>query len=272
VTTLSVENLYDLADDAVVSQVGTAFTTQLELSPSVHSTFFASTNAAWPGPAGTDWTDSVGTALACSAISRSTLYEFSRVVDGNASDAWWKGQLAGAPGLAASRALYDWAFPDFCTDGSGTTFAAYLANNPASWAAKLAAHLTAPQFINNDLDKLIAGQLNWLDKVNLSYYKLHRLDLAQETAVVAAWTAAYPQAIEQWQTNNYLAKLFSPDVWVGAVNAAISVPTTLNVTGSGGPGFGVNQEVTTYGDSVVNFLSGKPSRLGLAIGGDPVNR
>lgn len=271
-TTLSVENLYDLADDDVVSQVGPAFTTQLELSPSVHSTFFASTNAAWPGPAGDDWTDSVAAALACSAISRSTLYKFSQVVDGNASDAWWKGQLAGARGLAASRALYDWAFPDLCTDGSGTTFTAYLTNNPASWAANLAAHLTTPQFINNDLDKLIAGQPNWLDKINLSYYKLHRLDPAQETAVVTAWTAAYPQAIEQWQTDNYLATLFSPDAWVGAVNAAISVPTTINVTGSGGSGFGWNSDVTTYGDAVVNFLWGKPASLGLRIPGDPDNR
>jgi hypothetical protein len=271
VSPLSVENLYGLAADGVVGQVQSAFTTQLQLSPSVHSTFFGSVTTAWPGTPATDWTDSVAAALACSAIARSSLYGFSATVNGGAADGYWQGQLAGSSGLAASQALYAWAFPTYCTDGQGTTFQAYLTNNPTGWAAQLGDELTSTTFINTDLNKLIGNDPNWIYKVNLAYYKLHLLDPTQEQRVVQAWTAAYSGAVEQWQTYNYLTGLFAPDAWIGPVNAAIGVGKDDSYCSTGGVGVPICSYWTDYGLGVVSFLSGKPAGLGLTTGAKPNN-
>ena len=274
--TLSVQNLYALSASDVQGAVRTAFTAQLEMSPSVHGTFFGSTGFApgtyVPGIVDAGWCDQVASALVCSGIARSSLYGFSRTVNQAAADSWWQGQLSGPTGLAASQALTQWAFPAHCHDGAGTTFQAYLGADQANWATQLADYLTTSAFIDVDLNKLIAADPNWLATLNAAYYKLHLLDPQQEARVVAAWTAAYSQAIEQWQSYNYLTGMFNPDVWLGAANGAIGVGKDGSYCSTGSVGVPMCSYWTDYGLGVIGFLGGTPSRLGLATGAKPSNQ
>ena len=264
-TALSVENLYDLTGDAVVAQVPTAFVALLQTSPSVHQTFFASVAAPAVAAQNPDWVDSVAAALACSGISRSSLYGFAATVNQNAADNWWQTQLASQSGLAESQSLYQWAFPAYCSDGNGTSFQEYCGADAGSWAQQLAAHVTTDEFLNVELNKLISADPNWLYKVNLLYYKLHLLDPAQEQTVVAAFTGAYQGAVEQWQSYNYLNGVLQPDAWLGAVNSQIGVDTQTP------PGRAGQPIENSYGNAVVGFLGGKPSALRLTTGQDPQN-
>ncbi|MDX6669910.1 MAG: hypothetical protein QOI91_273 [Solirubrobacteraceae bacterium] len=269
----SVDNLYNLQADSVPGAVQSAFTAQLQASPSVQSTFFSSAAAPAVAPVDADQTDSVAAALASSAISRSSLYGFGGTVNQSTADAWWHSRLAGGYGLQASRSLYDTVFPANCTDPNapGTTFQDYLDNNPASWAQQLADRVTASSFINVELNKLIAGDPNWLAKVNLIYYKLSRLDPSQEQRVVTAFTSAYSNAVEQWQTYNYLTGMFQPDVWMDAVQAAIQVRTFQFVMVPGAGGMPTRWVYTYYGQAVGDFLGGKPAALSLTTGNLPSN-
>jgi hypothetical protein len=268
--TLSVENLYALSDAAVPGQVYGVFVNQLQAAPSVHGTFFASTGTPPIGPVNPGWVDGVAIALVCSSIARSSLYGFARTVNGGTADARWRSWLDGTTGLASGQALYDWAFPAYCT-ADGQSFQQYLASDPASWGAQLADEVTSGPFINTMINKLIPADPNWLRKLNLVFYKLHRLDPAQEQRAVAVWHDAYPPAIEQWQSYNYLASAyFSPTQFLGQVNAAISVGkdeqwcTVVN-------GLPYCNYWTEYGDAVVSFVNGPASQAGLATGQKPDN-
>jgi hypothetical protein len=269
-TTLSVEQLYGLPGDAMPGHVADVFTTQVQFCPSVHDTFFGSLTGGNIGPGfdgWADWLDSVATALVCSNIARTSLYGFAGTVNRSASDAYWAGQLAGPEGRSVGRQIYDEEFPWNCA-ADGTTFADYQNSDPKGWAAKLAAYLTTSTFITDVLLKLIASEPNWLDQVNLVYYKLHLLDPSQEQVVVAAWTNANAAAVEQWTNDNYLAKLFTGDEWIGNVNAAIGV-TTIESYSKGV--WGGTGSTTTYGKAVEQFLGAKPSNLGLTTGASPDN-
>jgi hypothetical protein len=272
-STLSVENLYALSDDQVVPQVQNTFLTMLRLAPAVNGTFFVWSADPRPGPSfadyepsTTDWLNWVASALACAAIGRTSEHGFSRVVNRNKADDLLNGEIT-AHATPVSQMLYGWSFPDCCTDGKGTTFSAYLSGGDAKgWAARFAAHLTTDQFINVEVAKLIASQPNWLDKVNLLYYKLHRLDAAQEKLVVQAWTARYSQAVEQWQTNNYLKTALSAETWTTQAVARISEATTTHTQSPNPYGAPVDTTRTCYGEAVQDFLSGVPARMGLVTG------
>jgi hypothetical protein len=266
-TNLTIDTLLALSADAVPGQVRESFTASLQRAPSVHGTFFSSAGPApRDPPADIGWLDGVASALVCSAIARSSLYEFSRTVYRERADAYWQGELAGANGLAVSQRLYGRLFPMWCRDGHGTSFYDFLLDNPGGWGDQLARTVTQNTYINVELNKLVAIDPNWLSKVNLVYYKLHHLDPAQEQRVVAAWTAAYPEAIEQWSTYNHLAGMFQPDAWIGPVNAAISVGTNVDHP------MGDHFTITDYGVAVVAFLSNTASNLNLKSGAPPKNR
>jgi hypothetical protein len=285
--TLSVDNLYNLSADTVPGAVQGAFTAELRASGSVGAMFFAASPSAEVADVASavtitkagvaldfDWIDSVAAALACSAISRTSLYGFSVTVNQSAADGWWQQQIAGSKGLQASGALWDWAFPSGCTDTNapGTSFQDYLASGPASWAQQLADHVTTNAFINVDLNKLVAADPNWLQKVNLIYYKLWRLDPSQEQRVIKAFTNAYSNAVKQWPTYNHLTGTFQPDAWVGGIQAAVGVESRqtnqLPLRADGAPRV---QLVTTFGQAVLDFLRGKPAALGLASGNSPTS-
>jgi len=126
-TNLTIDTLLALSADAVPGQVRESFTASLQRAPSVHGTFFSSAGPApQDPPADIGWLDGVASALVCSAIARSSLYEFSRTVYRERADAYWQGELAGANGLAVSQRLYGRLFPMWCRDGHGTSFYDFL--------------------------------------------------------------------------------------------------------------------------------------------------
>jgi hypothetical protein len=272
---LSVENLYALSADQVVPKVQRTFLTMLRLAPAVNGTFFPSDPTPMPGPSperdATDWLNSVAWSLACSGISRTSEHGFSRVVDRGKADKYLNDELDSKTALNMGQALYDWLFPDYCIGSAGTTFNAYLNGVPPEgsrrgvWAAHLASHVTTDQFINVVVAKLIASQPNWLDQVNLVYYKVHRLNPG-ENKVVQAWTARYPKAVEQWQTNNYLKAALSADTWTTQAVARISEATTTTTHSPNPYGAPVDTTRTCYGEAVQDFLSGIPARMGLRTG------
>jgi hypothetical protein len=283
---LSVENLYQLKDDDVVSMVTPTFEQQLQLSPSVHSTFFSGTPGPWAGPnVDTDiawWIDTVAVVRMCCAIGRSTLYHFGDVVHTDAADEILQNILSGKTFefggginidgqivLQLTAGLYAWAFRDHCTDGAGTSFLAYLNDDPEAWGVKLADYLTTDDFINVELNKLVAGQPNWLDQVNLAYFKVQWLcgpqGDQQEARVVKAWTAAYKDAVSIWRQRNLLNGMFPPEDWIPVANAAISVATK---TGMMTPR-GMDYDKACYGNAVNDFL--RPTSNALTTGPNPNN-
>jgi hypothetical protein len=268
---LSVENLLSLDASPVPDLVYNTFLQQLQASPSVHSTFFGSTPAAPVAPNDPGWTDSIATALVCSSMARSSMYGFSGTVNGGAADAYWTNALNSPGGLQVGAALYDWAFPSHCT-GGGHSFQDYLLNQPQGWAQQLADRVVSAPYIDTMINKLIPGDPNWLVKLNVTFYKLHRLDPQQQQRAVAAWKSAYPAAIEQWPTYNYLAvSRFQANQFLGQVNTAIGVGKDdqyCTVTSGGLP---ICTYWTDYGLAVVDFLGGTPKRLGFRTGRDPDN-
>ena len=213
---LSAQNLYDLTDDQVQSQVHSVFLTQLQNGPSVHGTFFSSVGApaygALPAYGGVvNWVDLVATALVCSSISRSSMFGFSKTINQQAADSFWETQLASssANAVQAGHSIYNWAFPALC-QANGSTFQDYLNNNPASWAQQLSTLVTSGSFINTTVAKLLAQDPNWLQKLNLVFYKISRLDNTKVQGVVDAWKRAFPnQAIAVvWQTLQFFTQQF----------------------------------------------------------------
>lgn len=268
---LSAQNLYDLTDDQVQSQVHSVFLTQLQNGPSVRGTFFGSVGAPAYGAVNGSWVDQVATALVCSSISRSSMFGFSKTINQQAADLFWETQLAStsANALQAGRSIYDWAFPSLC-QANGSTFQDYLNNDPASWAQQLSALVVSGSFINTTIAKLLAQDPNWLQKLNLVFYKIGRLDNTRVQGVVDAWKSAFPnQAIAVvWQSYNFVPNnLFQPDQFLSMVNSAISV----KVTSQGFPTRGITPIWATYGGAVVKFLHGTPSSMGLATGTSPDN-
>ncbi|MEM7181975.1 MAG: hypothetical protein AAF518_13745 [Spirochaetota bacterium] len=276
---LSIENLYNLEDSGVKTQVTDVFIEQLEYSPSVHSTFFSASKPPATPAQNANWVDDIATAMVCSSIARSSLYGFSGTVNKTAADNYWESRLtdSNSNSVAESQNLYNWAFPSYCT-ADGTTFLDYMKDNPKSWGEQLAAKVTETTFINVTINKLIAADPNWLEKLNLVFYKLHRLDDAKVQGVVNTWKKAFPdKAITvQWQSYNFIPhNLFTADKFIGQVNAAINVDTQSSYTSppTGGPAsMGGNAYVGhTFGKAVEDFLGGKPNQLGLTTGVQPNN-
>lgn len=279
---LSVENLIALGADGASEQVVSVFTQLLENAESVHGTFFSGTGAApvnlpgeWSG-----WVDDVATALLCSSMAHTSMYNFAATVNGPRADAYWQEQLrptvgnvGGSTVLAVAQWLFAWAFPTHCGDGTNT-FALYLPE-AKRWATALADEMTDPTTIDTWIDKYIGQDPRWLEKLNLIFYKLHLLDEAEEARTVAAWKSAYPAAIEQWQTYNYLAgDSFTSTMFLSEVNGAIGVGKAgEHCEEEPGPDPELICDYwTDYGDAVVSFLGGRPAQMGLGTGADPEAR
>jgi hypothetical protein len=279
VSELSVENLIALGAEGATQQVVSAFTRLVENAEAVHGTFFAKAApapVALPSAEWSGWVDNIATALVCSSMAHSSMFNFAATVNGAGADAYWQGQLnpaiANLPGstvLAVSQWLFAWAFPTHCGDGTNT-FALYLPE-AGRWAKDLADEMTDPTTIDTWIDKYIGNDPRWLEKLNLIFFKLHLLDVAEEARTVAAWKSAYPAAIEQWQTYNYLAGIsFTSTMFLGAVNAALGVGNEHHrCVAEPGDGELICDYWTDYGEAAVAFLGGRPTQLGLATGADP---
>lgn len=277
---LSVSDLFSMTDSSVRSTVSETLVQQLKSAPTVRSIFF-STEPAAPTPVDPAFVDDLATAMVCSSISLSSLYGFSKCVDSTAAANFWQTRMtdSNAQAVAEGQALYAWAFPDHCRSVEHT-FRDYAADNAASWGAELAAHVTADPFINTEILKIF-DQPNWLDQLNLVFYKIQRLDAGLVDHVLSAWSAAYPDQgiVNTWGTRTFIpAQDFSavPEQFIGAVNAAISVRSVIGHTytpGQGGPSASPGRSWDRYGFGVgvQQFLGGKPKALGLTTGSSPDN-
>jgi hypothetical protein len=273
---MNLENLYSLDDTEVKKNVLQVFLSQMKASASVHGLFFASTPNGLLNWDYKDFTDNVACALASSAISRSAFHGFNRTIDQSKADTSWQTQLASENAVKASQVLYESAFADNCKN-LHHTFREYLDSDAKEWAAKFAAHLTSRSYLNVEMLKLFAGKTDWLQKLNLSLYKLSRLDKSIVPSVVNAWKQAYPDKgiVENWNTYNFLPSInFQGDQFIAEVNQAINVKITESDTwiqGQGRNPIPRHSVVYSYGKAVQEFLRGKPHQLGLTTNQQPNN-
>ncbi|HLM56191.1 MAG TPA: Hint domain-containing protein, partial [Pyrinomonadaceae bacterium] len=278
---LSVDNLYQLDDAPVVARVQQVFISQLQASPSVQSVFFGGASAP-VAPADAGWVDNVAVALVCDSIAGSSLHGFSQAINESASNKYWSTQLAptSQSAIRASQSLYDWAFPAYCAAG-GNSFQDYLSNNPQSWGQQLAAQVSGNSFIVTEILKIIDSDPHWQQKLNLTLYKLNRLDASLVQGVINAWTAALPGKgimTGLLSFNRVPSSLFQSTYFIQQVNSAIGVQTTTQTSSHSFSQASSGQSRTIvapsqygYGLAVASFLKGKPASLGFTSGTAPDN-
>ncbi|HZO71124.1 MAG TPA: hypothetical protein VFB60_02915 [Ktedonobacteraceae bacterium] len=264
---LSVDNLYELKDEEVKRTVIATFLAQLENAGPVKKVFFEHERPPALGPQNGEFVENVVSALVASAISRSSLYDFNRTVDQGRADSYWQQALRSDTATRAGQALYEWAFPEYCR-GGGHTFREYLNDRPESWGQQFATYVSTNPFVNVTMNKLISGEANWLERLNLVLYKIHRLHSPSLPAVLSVWQHAYPDkgVVQMWQSYNYVpAPAFHNDEFMGQVATAINVREIASSYDE----FGTTYYV--YGGAVWRFLSGRPKALGLTTGQHPNN-
>jgi hypothetical protein len=285
VPTLTTEVLLNLPDDAVRAFVTSQFVAQLRSSPSVRGFFGTSESVA---PKNQSFVDDLGVAFACSSIAHSSLYGFAGTVNGSAADHFWQAGLAdtNASAVAEGQALYDWAFPAYCKS-SDASFSDFLGNNPTQWAADLSAYVTTTPYIDTTINKIFSDP-GWLDQLNLTLYKIDRLDPTKTAAVLAVWQKAYPakEIVQDWNQRNFVPQAnFAdlPEQMLGEVNAQIGAEQTYQSGGTDTGEAGWQQPV--YGMWVAyDFLgiqppypnldwnqNSRPRQLGFLSGASPDN-
>lgn len=259
VPTLNTETLLNLPDTAVRSFVTSQFVVQLQSSPSTRM-FFGNTEAVVPQNPG--YVDDLAVAFVCSAIGRSSLYGFAATVNVGLADQFWQKGLAdtNASAVAEGQALYAWAFPAQCNDGT-TSFNDFLQNDPSSWAVQLSAYVTTAPYIDTTINKMFSDP-GWLDQLNLTLYKIDRLDQTKTAAVLEVWQKAYPaqDIVQNWNQRNFIPETNFADVpeqFLGTINQAIAFQSTYQSppadTGVGG----WSQPI--YGEEVAyDFLGYQP--------------
>ena len=269
---LSAADLYAADDSDVKKSVVSSFTAQLTNAPSVNGDIFNGSRTPVIDPVNAQLVDDVATALVSSAISRSSQFGFGATVDQARSDAYWSARLKTSDATTAGQALYASLFPDHCRS-SDHVFSEYLAETGSGWGEQLAQHVTTDDFINVDMNRLIAGEPEWVALLNLVFYKIQRLDPSQVAVVLQVWRSAFPDEgiTVSWQEQNYVPPVnWQPDVFLGQVSQAIAVKTWL-----GGPGdIGAGGDMYMYGVSVGHFVQSPsgPARLGLTTGRQPQNQ
>ncbi|PJD91373.1 MAG: hypothetical protein CK424_07060 [Legionella sp.] len=271
--TLSVENLLQLVDTGVIASLKTTFMSQIKNSSVVKPVFFATEPAA-PVPVNQTFVDHVATGLVCSAIARTSLQGFNKCVNASVADGFWTNLLNSQEAVQHGQSLYDAAFATYC-QADGASFNDYLANNRSQWGASLKDAVTTDSYINDVLLKEIAGDANWLNKINLILYKIHCLDDSLVQTVLDRWTQAAPGkgVVKNWDIQNYIpASMFTGDVFISQVNQAINICRSTVQTTSGGFGSGVSESGTEYyGEAVQAFLQQKASGLSLTTQDGPDN-
>jgi hypothetical protein len=268
---LSVDDLYSLDDSQVRTAVSDLFVRQLKHSRLIHDTFFWLMGPLppewWPQPTPA-FLDITASALACSSIGSSALYGFSRCVNVPAAIACYQSQLATADAVKWGQMLYYNLFPDN-SRSANASFRDYMNDGAAKWAQALAAKVTTSQFVDEEMAKVLS-QPNWLEHLNLVFFKLKRLTQSDEPlqSVLQVWTKAYPDKgiVQNWENQNFIPpQNFSqlPDEFLSAVNAAISVSTlheTRIVLHHG------RRSTYIYGSQVQKFLDTLLVHLGSTFG------
>ncbi len=256
---LSTEILLNLPDAKVKSAVTSQFITQMKCVPSVMVTFFSN-----PLPTETvtpkdpSYVANMATAFVCSAIAQSSLHGFSAAINKTAAENYWKNGLSdtNASAIAEGQNLYSWAFPGYCA-ANGVSFLEFLQNDPKGWAEKLSQYVTTDPYIDTTINKILSDP-GWLDQLNLTLYKIDRLDPTKSAGVVDVWRKAYPakNIVKNWEERNFIPEAnFAtvPEQLLGAVNRAIAFRSIYENTGSDDGTGGFTQPV--YGWEVAyNFL------------------
>lgn len=258
---LSVQNLYNLDDSDVKKTINETFLTQLKNSPSVKDVFFSQELPPATPASNIGFVDNVAITMVCSSISRSSLFNFAKCIDQAYADYYWQALLVTQNAIDAGQNLYDWAFPKYC-QAENHDFGEYLNDqDPHAWADQLVTHVTSPQFITNEMLRLIAGQSDWLAHLNLILYKIHRLHDARVAEVVAAWSNAQRDKgiVQNWQTYNFIPVTnFRVDEFLSEVNVAINQRRSETISSGfhGGPaGESRSHYVNYYGEKVGQFIS-----------------
>lgn len=267
---LSIENLYSLSNEGIENFLIEVFKKQLKTSSSVKNVFFADAPQPEVNTELTDYVDKIASALICSSIANSSLYGFSKTVNKSNADAYWKANLAtdNQNAIENNQKLYDWAFPIYCKD-KNNSFGDYLNDKSKDWAKELSGYVITSQFITNTVLKLVAGEENWFEKLNLILYKLYRLnDNSDEIVneVIKQWTpalATHDKTIQFQYKFCLNPNMFNDSMFLTEVNNAINkCKAIFNDDGS---------YTDFYGLEVRTFLRGKPSELNIATGNSPDN-
>ncbi len=267
--TLSLDNLYSMQDDNVRNQLEIEFKNQLMASEPVKSMFFPQASCTIQ-PADIQFVSNVATALVCSSVALCSLYDFQSTVDGGKCNNYWVSSLTGDQGAAESRHLYDTLFADACSE-NGITFSRYLNDSPQKWGQELTDFLVSGAHINQEVNKLIAGDQNWNAKLNLMLYKLQLLNKALYANVLQVFQSEIDQFVLQFPTCNYFnAGMLNQDMYCAEVNAAAAVQKSEYL-----PVYGPtdsNSTSKTYGEKLWDFIKGTPKALGLTTGTAPQNK
>jgi hypothetical protein len=262
---LSVDNLHDLNDDDVKTDVVLAFIVLMTNSSSVKSIFFS--DFKYPDPTkgqisiDHDLVDDVACGLICSAISRSSEYNFSRRIDQDKADGYWRMRLNSASKLGLD--LYSFFFPDDCRD-CDHRLRDYINDDRHKWAKEYANDLMDKNFINVEILKIINGQPNWPEKIRLMARKLTELDNAQCSLFMKALDQAYPgmgiaSSVENLSGVNYLShENFMDDQFLAIIEYVASQMMEKSASESCHP-----TTFDLFEAAVLQFLQGKPKIMQL---------
>ncbi|MEQ8999619.1 MAG: hypothetical protein RID53_24225 [Coleofasciculus sp. B1-GNL1-01] len=270
---LSVENLFELADHEVKSNVTTGFTNMLQNAGNgVRNVFFPNPPSAI-SPKNVAFVNDVACAFICSAISYSSRYNFANCVNRGRADDFWKRSLtqANANCIAEGSHLYTHYFLDYCRKDE-TTFRMYQEDGGSKWAKRLHDAVVTAPFINAKI-VIIFEEPNWLENLNLIFFKLHQLDPSYVQSTLDRWKVAYPDKgiIAQWEKFHFIPYpnfTHLPKQFMGNVNNAISKKTQTGKTfipAFGGPGAAMASGYIydyAYGKAVADWLAGRPNQLG----------
>ena len=275
---LNLDDLHRLSDIDVKTAVITTFISLMKNSYSVKSIFFPDAMQLAVRPNDPTFVDDVACGLICSAIAQISKYDFCKTIDVTRADRFWQDRLDSDEAVSEGQAIYNWAFPDHCKSEK-CTFRDYLNDSPKEWATKYADHIKSPDFMNVEVLKMISGQVNWPEKINLMLYKLQILNRSVVPSVLEALRRAYPEIkkaypeseiLQNFNTYNYIHySKFDKSIFVSeAMNAInIDVPEwSPNPTD-----YPSGTTYHTFGNSVNEFLKKKPTNLGMTTGVRPDN-
>ena len=142
----------------------------------------------------------------------------------------------------------------------------YLQDGGPKWAQALAAMVTTPAFINKDMQAIFV-QPDWLDTLNLVFFKIDQLDPTVTSSVLKVWMAAYPDKniVSNWSHRQFVPYeniSQAPGEFLPDVNAAISIGTDAQD----------GADCKVYGHEVWLFLTGYPKTLNFVTGARPSNK
>jgi hypothetical protein len=267
---LGLDDLHHLSEDPIRGAIIDAFLSLVKSSPSVSSVFFNGYKIDLKIDSlscNYEFIDDVACGLVCSAISRIQDHDFNRTVDQYRADSYWRQRLDSNEGKILGTSLFWWGYPDHCRSEKHT-LRDYINSDKNRWGREYADRIMSPEYINGELQKLIAGEPNWPRKIQMIFRKLWFLDASMYGPVLNALYKAYPEITKLivLPLDNFLASdNFRSEQFLDPVGKAANVGTPYTIMLPRG-GFRTFYE---YGEDVVKFLKQKPKNFQLYTGKKP---